>query len=260
MKAPASRPGAAVDDEQLSELRTWNRALAALHLVQAVAILLLSSDHSLTVTSSFSAAGSGLGGVAEPQALFEVPAGLAVAGFLLLAAFNHLMSGVVIRARYESDLRHGINRLRWVEYAVSATWMLLLICLFVGITDVVALLAVIGANVATMLYGWLQELMNPPERERTTMLPFVFGVIAATAPWLAIGLSVVSSNGLPGYVVGVVVVQVLAFAAFPVNQFLQYRRFGMWRDYAYGEKTYALLSLVAKSLLAWQIFGGFLAG
>ncbi len=27
-----------------------------------------------------------------------------------------------------------------------------------------------------------------------------------------------------------------------------------WADYAFGEKTYLVLSLAAKSLLAWQIF------
>jgi hypothetical protein len=37
---------------------------------------------------------------------------------------------------------------------------------------------------------------------------------------------------------------------------LQYRRVGRWRDYLYGERVYMLLSLVAKSLLAWQVFAG----
>ena len=258
MDVSADRSSAVADDH-LSELRTWNLTLSALHALQAVAILVLSADHSLTITSSFSA-GSAAGGVAQSKALLEVPVGPAVAVFLGLAAFNHLMAGAAARKRYEHDLRRGINRLRWAEYAVSATWMLLLISLFVGITDVVALIAITGASVATILYGWLQELMNPPGRERTTMLPFVFGAIVATTTWLAIALTLVASTGLPGYVVGVVVVQGLVFAAFPVNQWLQYRRVGIWRDYAYGEKTYAVLSLVAKSLLAWQIFGGFLAG
>jgi hypothetical protein len=31
---------------------------------------------------------------------------------------------------------------------------------------------------------------------------------------------------------------------------------GRWRDYLYGEKVYILLSLVGKSLLAWQVFAG----
>ena len=48
------------------------------------------------------------------------------------------------------------------------------------------------------------------------------------------------------------------FSTFGVNQWLQYRRIGRWRDYLFGERTYLLLSLVAKSLLAWQIFANVL--
>ncbi|MFM9082835.1 MAG: hypothetical protein ACKOQ7_02880, partial [Actinomycetota bacterium] len=42
-------------------------------------------------------------------------------------------------------------------------------------------------------------------------------------------------------------------------QWLQYRRVGRWADYLHGEKVYLVLSLAAKSFLAWQIFGGSLA-
>ena len=35
--------------------------------------------------------------------------------------------------------------------------------------------------------------------------------------------------------------------------------FGAWASYAFGEQAYLVLSLVAKSALAWQIFGGSLA-
>ena len=46
---------------------------------------------------------------------------------------------------------------------------------------------------------------------------------------------------------------------FAVTQFVQYRQIGPWKAYLNGERTYILLSLVAKSLLAWQIFAGTLA-
>jgi hypothetical protein len=35
---------------------------------------------------------------------------------------------------------------------------------------------------------------------------------------------------------------------------LQYKKVGPWRDYLFGEKTYIILSLTAKALLAWQVF------
>jgi hypothetical protein len=49
------------------------------------------------------------------------------------------------------------------------------------------------------------------------------------------------------------------FNCFALNQWLQYRGKGKFSDYLYGEKVYLVLSLVAKSALAWQIFAGTLA-
>ena len=56
------------------------------------------------------------------------------------------------------------------------------------------------------------------------------------------------------------VAQFVFFFSFGLNQWLQYSGVGPWSDYAFGEKSYLVLSLVAKSVLAWQIFGGSLAG
>ena len=38
--------------------------------------------------------------------------------------------------------------------------------------------------------------------------------------------------------------------------YLQYKKTGPWKDYIYGERIYMILSLVAKSALAWQVFAG----
>jgi hypothetical protein len=40
---------------------------------------------------------------------------------------------------------------------------------------------------------------------------------------------------------------------------LQYKQVGKWSDYPIGERAYITLSLVSKSLLAWQIFAETLA-
>ena len=46
------------------------------------------------------------------------------------------------------------------------------------------------------------------------------------------------------------------FNSFALTQWAQYRQIGRWRQYLTGERTYILLSLLAKSALAWQVFGG----
>jgi hypothetical protein len=50
------------------------------------------------------------------------------------------------------------------------------------------------------------------------------------------------------------------FNCFALVQYLQYRARGKWANYLRGEKAYIILSLVAKSLLAWQIFAATLVG
>ncbi|MDB1090018.1 heliorhodopsin HeR [Streptomyces sp. ACA25] len=250
---------AGVTPARLSGLRAWNLGLTLLHVLQAVAIVFLAGDFSITVTSSVPEGPPGTTAPA-PEGLFDVPIGWAVAVFLALAALDHLLTATVFRGTYERDLRRGINRFRWAEYSVSATLMIILISFYSGITSVNAVILIAGANIAMILFGWIEELMNPPGRTRTTMLPFWFGTIVGITPWLSIAFNIVASDNVPGFVYGIVLAQAVFFFSFGVNQWLQYRGVGKWTDYAYGEKAYLVLSLVAKSVLAWQIFGGSLSG
>jgi hypothetical protein len=242
-----------VTPERLANLRVWNIGLTILHAAQAVLIVVLSGDFVIQVVSTFP---EGPPGTRVPNAepLFDVRIGFAIGLFLALAAIDHLVTATVGRSTYENDLRAGINRFRWVEYSISATIMILLIGFYSGITNITAVVAVIGANVAMILFGWIQERMNPPGRETTTMMPFWFGTIAGIAPWVGILIQIVGSETVPGFVYGIVIVQFVLFFSFGLNQWLQYKSIGKWTDYIYGEKVYLVLSLAAKSLLAWQIY------
>ena len=242
-----------VTPERLENLRKWNLGLTILHAVQAVLIVVLSGDFVIEVVSTFPEGEPGTR-VPEAEQFFDVRVGFAIGLFLALAAIDHLLTATVFRRTYENDLRGGINRFRWVEYSISATIMILLIGFYSGITNITAVIAVIGANVAMILFGWIQERMNPPGRTTTTMLPFWFGTIVGLAPWIAIAVQIIGSETVPGFVYGIVVVQAVLFFSFGLNQWLQYRGIGKWTDYVYGEKAYLVLSLAAKSLLAWQIY------
>ena len=246
-----------ISAERLKNLRVWNLGLTVLHGLQAVLVVVLASDFAITVTSTFP---EGPPGTRLPlaESLFDVRIGYAIAVFLGLAAVDHLITATLGRRLYEADLQRGINRFRWVEYSFSATLMVLLIASYSGITEITAVLGIAGANVGMILFGWLQERMNPPERTTTTMLPFWFGTIIGLAPWAAILVNIMGSETVPGFVYGIVVAQ-FVFFSFGLNQWLQYRKIGRWSDYAYGEKVYLVLSLGAKSVLAWQIYGGSLA-
>ena len=245
-----------------SRLRKANAVAAALHAVQAVAVLVLATDFALPVTASYLAGPPGT----EPQApvsLFDIPTGLAVAGFLALSALAHLVVCTAWWDRYVADLGRQRNPARWVEYSLSSSLMIVLIAQLVGISDVAALIGLFGVNAAMILFGWLQENYERPGSGG--WLPFTFGSLAGVVPWLAItvyllSLGSESSASPPGFVYGIFVSLFVFFNIFAINQWLQYRAKGRWSDYLFGERVYIVLSLTAKSALAWQVFGGTLAG
>lgn len=243
-------------------LRRFNLGAAALHVVQAVAVVALATDFALPVTASYLAGPPGTAPQA-PVVLFDLSTGLAVAVFLALSALAHLIVSTLWWRGYVADLADGINRARWVEYSLSSSLMMVVIAQLVGIADVTALLAIVGVNASMILFGWLQEKYEQPGAG--VRLPFWFGCIAGAVPWIAVAIYVIapqspSDASPPGFVYAIVVSLFVFFNIFAVNQLLQYRGRGRWADYLFGENVYILLSLVAKSLLAWQVFGGTLAG
>ncbi|MCU0266274.1 MAG: heliorhodopsin HeR [Actinomycetia bacterium] len=256
-------PGTSADAARFAALRRYNLVAGGLHALQAVVVVLLANDFTLPVTATYLAGPPGT--VPEDTVtLLDTPVGLAVAGFFLLSAVAHLvLASPWYYGRYVSGLAQGHNYLRWVEYSVSSSMMIVLIAQLTGISDVTALLAIFGVNASMILFGWLQERYHQPGDGG--WLPFVFGCIAGVVPWLAVLVYVVapgSTTGAepPGFVYGIIVSLFLFFNVFAVNQWLQYRQVGRWRDYLVGERAYITLSLVAKSALAWQVFGGTLAG
>lgn len=244
-----------------ARLRRDNAVACVVHLVQAVAVLALASSFALPVTAAYLQGPPGTPAAAS-EVLFEIATGAAVAGFLALSALAHLLVCTAWWSRYVGDLARNRNRARWVEYSISSSLMIVLIAQLVGITDIAALLALFGVNASMILFGWLQERYEEPGGGG--WLPFGFGCVAGVVPWLAIAcylLSLGSSSAAtpPGFVYGIFISLFVFFNVFALNQWLQYRARGRWTDYLFGERVYILLSLTAKSALAWQVFAGTLA-
>lgn len=195
--------------------------------------------------------------------LFELPFGVLVALFLLLSAGAHALIAIPnkLNDKYNSDLKKGINQFRWFEYALSSSIMIVLIATLFGIYDIASLLLIFVVNASMNLFGLVMEQLNARRAEGEKLIwgPFIWGAIAGLAPWIAILLYMFGTGNydqVPWFVWAIVGTYFVAFNTFPVNMILQYLKIGKWKDYLYGERTYIVLSLVAKTILAWLVLFG----
>ncbi|HET6964581.1 MAG TPA: heliorhodopsin HeR [Acidimicrobiales bacterium] len=244
---------------RLTGLRPYNLVAAGLHAAQATAILVLANQFSLPVHASYMTGPPGPGVGTRTVTLFSVRFAWAIAAFFGLSALAHLFVAGPGWNAYKRQLTAGRNPYRWVEYSLSASIMIVLIAMLVGIDDIAALVALAGVNASMIGFGWMQERYETPG---ASMQPFWIGSLAGAVPWVAIGIYLVGPGAdlhPPGFVYAIFFSLFALFNCFAVNQWLQYRQIGRWRDYLVGERAYVTLSLVAKSLLAWQIFASTLA-
>jgi hypothetical protein len=241
-------------------LRKYNIIAGSLHLLQAIAVLILSKNFTLPISGSFLAFNASTQSLSPTtKVLFNLSLPILITIFFFLSAAAHFIIATVYYKRYTTNLVRGINIARWVEYSLSASIMMVAIALLVGVYDAMSLVMVFALAAIMNLMGLVMEVHNQTT-ERTNWLSYWIGCFAGVIPWLVIAfyLWIGAANGsnAPTFVYWIFASIFIFFNCFAVNMVLQYKKVGPWKNYLYGEKVYIILSLVAKSLLAWQVFAG----
>lgn len=250
-------------ENRFRKLRKYNLAMGVFHLIQGILMIILTNEYAVPIRSSF------LNYMPETDTLkaitddiVEIQMGPLVAGFLFMSAIAHLtVASPGIFGWYVNNLKKGINYARWYEYAFSASLMIILIAMLSGVFDIVALIGLFSLTATMNLFGLLMELHNQTT-EKINWTAYYFGCFAGIVPWIAIFIyfqGSANSGEMPTFVYFIMGSLFFLFATFAVNMVLQYKKIGPWKDYLFGESIYILLSLTAKSALAWQVFGGVLA-
>lgn len=251
----------------VQKLLNFNVIMAGLHGVQALLVWILSdpdrgnwtvSGNYLTLDPASSAESPAL--QVATQDLFTVNLAYIVVAFFLMSAVAHLFVATLYRNRYEADLKRGMNKVRWFEYSLSASTMMVGIALLSGIYDLSSLILIFGLTAIMNLMGLTMEIYNQ-KRESPNWLAFWIGTLAGILPWVVIGVYFWTGNTygtgqIPTFVYFIYVSIFLFFNSFAINMLLQYKKIGKWKNYLYGEKAYIILSLLAKTVLAWQVFAG----
>lgn len=237
--------------------------MAALHFIQAAAVLAISDPNKgvVPITVNFLKFNPETNGLfPATEQIAEVNMAWFVIIFFLICSIAHLFVATVYRKSYEHDLALGINKVRWYEYALSASVMMIAISFLSGIYDLSSLVMIFTLDALMNLLGLAMEVHNS-KATKVNWLTYSLGTLAGIVPWLVFAIYVISASqfgggNIPTFVYWIYVSIFLFFNSFAINMILQYKKVGPWKDYLYGERVYIILSLVAKSLLAWQVFAG----
>lgn len=253
-------------DITLPSLRRFNWLMGALHLIQGTLMLVFSltvdkiKDFRTPLRTYFLTFDTNLMRlVTEPKEAGTLPFGILVSSFLFLSALAHFVIAAPGTNRvYNENILRGMNPFRWYEYALSSSVMIVLIANLFGVFAVDTLIAIFLLNASMNLFGYAMEKVNQGAA-KTSWSSFVFGSIAGLGPWIVVALNAFGNSDLgeiPWFVFAITFSYFFFFNLFPVNMFLQYKKVGRWSSYLYGERAYIVLSLVAKSVLAWLVFAG----
>jgi hypothetical protein len=199
-----------------------------------------------------------------PTVLFTLSnIGVILASFPLMSALAHFLIAYPLNDKYVANLKKGMNPYRWYEYSISSTVMIFLITFLLGIWDIWSLVMISVLNAMMIMFGYLMEVLNQ-YTEKTKWSPFILGCISGGTPWVvlfgyfAAAISIEETQP-PTFVCIIIFMYFFLFNIFAINMLLQYKKVGKWKDYLYGERMYIVLSLVAKTLLAWIVFAGIFA-
>jgi hypothetical protein len=253
-------------------LRRLNIGAGILHLIQGIMMLglgfLLTWDRALyTFYLKFkviSASPPNFQVLPDPQVAFTLSyLGVILASFLLISAVAHFIIAFARNNNYVQNLKNGMNPYRWYEYALSSSIMLVILATFVGVWDAWSLVMIFVLNAMMIMFGYLMEKINQYTK-KTDWSPYLLGCVSGFTPWVVMAayfIAAVNSTGVnpPTFVYLALVLYFVMFNTFSINMILQYKGIGKWKDYIYGERVYILLSLAAKTILAWLVFVGIFA-
>jgi hypothetical protein len=243
-----------------AKLTRSNLIAGFLHLAQGIAIVAISRNFAIPISGNYLAYDKATKTLNPASSiLFHIQLPWLIAIFFFLSAFFHFMIATVYNKRYISNLRLGINKARWIEYSLSASLMMIAIAMLVGVYDFTSLIMIFALAGIMNLMGLVMEIHNQTT-EKTNWLSYYLGCLAGIIPWIVIAfyfwLSAHKGSAAPAFVYWIFVSIFIFFSCFALNMILQYKKVGPWKNYLYGERVYIILSLVAKSLLAWQVFFG----
>ena len=262
---PTDRAG--ITNTQLRTLFRLNVAATIFQGASAAAIFaLIDNDKTYPFYTNYPLAGDGEGRPVfgpDSKVAFDINVGWLTGVFLGLSAIDHLLVCTCFKSVYERGLSKNFNVFRWIEYALSASLMRVLVGILSGITDLHMQFLQFGLTAVTMLFGLVFELENKKNRlsehNKVRWYLFWLGFVPHVFSWtvvLAFFFYALSTGYPPGFVYAIIFIIFILDLSFAVILGLQWLAKGCFRPYVNGEIAFIILSFTSKNLFAWINFIG----
>ncbi len=184
--------------------------------------------------------------------------------FFAITAGFHLLYALNPRGIYSNAIKNGNNFMRWIEYSITATIMIVIISLLSGVKDFRSYIILITSTIAMMYTGQMFETSSGASR----WIPILVGFILLIGVWSVITSSfnsaidsvkefsekTDSTRKIPSWLYAIVYVLLFFYALFGLVPVAQIAIGGKYKRYEY---SYLTLSLIAKVTLGVLVAVGF---
>lgn len=179
----------------------------------------------------------------------------------LITAFFHVF--YYTNYRYYKEILKGRNRYRWVEYGITATIMIFILCLISGVKEIYATLATVMISIIMMSFGYFFEMNKDPKVKLSAIIMGFFSLICIWSIILGHFVpNIISAKNdqnydIPDWVYGVLFPMIFWWATFGIVTILNYKAY---RDKNYDfmryERYYILLSFFSKAFMGYYLTFG----
>lgn len=180
--------------------------------------------------------------------------------FYLIASFSVITAAFHFMYFSEIYLYDNIEtqNYRMIEYSITASIMISIISILVGIREVYTLISLSILICSTMLFGYIQEKIQV----KMFLAPYFMGWAPYSFAWgviLSQFIRSIEKVGLPDYVYVLFSLEFIIYSCFAIVSF-----YYTYLPYVYGyvgnkermQGLYHILSLSAKMILVWVSFVG----
>ena len=147
------------EQTHFNHLRQLNFLAAGIHSALIFLLLTISSHVVVPTTMVYSQYSANIP-LAETKVMFTVDILSIVVGYLAIAALAHLLAATLLRERYQRYLSEHRNPLRWLEYSLSCSLMLVATALAGGVTQLNVLVSIFSLAFCMNLCGLVFEGVN----------------------------------------------------------------------------------------------------